>query len=172
MTVSEKHLLILAYITTGQLDFTLEQERNTGDGKFYTDYLRDEFYKQSNDGQQYKKLQIPLRKRGKNYELENLNVQQQAVVICALDAVIKFFNNNIDYKPFRATVVGCGGTGKCFIINTIIVLIRKYTNRNDTVKVAAPYGRTSYNVQGCTLHRCLSLLVNVATLCQPLSDDK
>ena len=113
-----------------------------------------------------KELKISLT-TGENYKLESLNVQQQAVVMCVLYAVIKNFNNNFDYKPFRARVVGCGGIGKCFIINTIIVLIRKYTNRNGTVKVAAPCGGAAYNVQGCTLHRCLSLSVNVTKLCQP-----
>ena len=111
-------------------------------------------------------------KKGKNYELDSSNVHHQAVVICALDTVIKFLNNDIDYKNFHATVVGCGGMGTSFVINTLIALIRKYTNRNDTVKVAAPCGGAAYNVQGCTLHRTLSFSVNATKLCQPLLHDK
>jgi len=53
--------------------------------------------------------------------------------------------------------MGGGGTGKSFIINTIISIIRKMTNANDTVQVAAPTGAAAYNVQGCTLHRLLKV---------------
>ena len=99
-----------------------------------------------------------------------MNPAQKAVVICAMDTIIKFLNNDPDYKPLRATVVGSGGTGKSFIINTLISLVRKYTQCNNSVKVAAPTGGAAYSVQGCTLHRCLSLSVNIKTLSEPLNE--
>ena len=122
---------------------------------------------------QLRTLHIPLHKDNTTeYSIKDLNPAQQAVVICALDTIIKFLNNDPDYKPFRATVVGSGGTGKSFVINTLISLVRKYTQCNNSVKVAAPSGGAAYNVQGCTLHRCLSLSVDTKALSKPLPEER
>jgi hypothetical protein len=48
--------------------------------------------------------------------------------------------------------VGCGGTGKSYIINTILTIVRKLTKRNATILVGAPSGAAAYNVQGSTQH--------------------
>jgi hypothetical protein len=56
--------------------------------------------------------------------------------------------------------MGCGGTRKSFIINTIISIVRNMTQTNDTVKVGAPSGAAAYNVQGSTLHRLLGINVS------------
>jgi hypothetical protein len=56
--------------------------------------------------------------------------------------------------------MGCGGTGKSFIINTIISIVRNMTQMNDTIKVGAPSGAAPYNVQGSTLHRLLGISVS------------
>ena len=69
-------------------------------------------------------------------------------MIAATDTIVKFLKNVKKYKPLRATVMGCGGTGKSFIINIIILIIRNMTQMNDTVKVGAPSGAAAYNVQG------------------------
>ena len=86
--------------------------------------------------------------------------------------MIKFITNNPNYRPLRATVLGCGGTGKSHIINTLVLLVRRLINYEDSIKVAAHSGGAAYNVQGCTLHRLLSLSVNTKTLCKILSDDR
>ena len=86
--------------------------------------------------------------------------------------MIKFLHNNKTYKPLQATITGYGGTRKSFIINTIISIIWKYTNKNDTVHVADPSGGAAYNVGGCTLHRCLNLQVDAKELSTPLKDEK
>ncbi|KAL7554827.1 hypothetical protein ACHAWF_018360 [Thalassiosira exigua] len=51
-------------------------------------------------------------------------------------------------------------------------VMRKYTQLNDTVKVAAPSGGAAYNVGGCTLHRCLNLSVDPEQLAKDLSHEK
>jgi hypothetical protein len=81
-------------------------------------------------------------------------------VIASIDTIVKFLKNDKKYKPLRATVMGCGGTGKSFIINTIISLVRNMTQMNDTVKVGAPSGAAAYYVQGSTLHRLLGISVS------------
>ena len=107
-------------------------------------------------------LNIPQQKDGKAYTIDKLSGQQKEIVLAAVDTIIKFLNNDKDYKPYRATIMGGGGTGKSFIINTIISIIRKMTTCNDTVQVAAPSGAAAYNVQGCTLHRLLSITPKAA----------
>jgi hypothetical protein len=56
--------------------------------------------------------------------------------------------------------MGCGGTGKSFIINTIISIVRNMMQQNDTIQVGAPTGATAFNVQGSTLHRLLGINVS------------
>jgi hypothetical protein len=77
-----------------------------------------------------------------------------------IDTIIKFLWNEESYIPFQATVVGCGGTGKSYIINTILTIVRKMTKRNTAILVGAPSGAAAYNVQGSTLHHLLGIGVS------------
>ncbi len=77
-----------------------------------------------------------------------------------IDTIIKFLLNEESYIPFWATVVGCGGTGKSYIINTILTIVRKKTKRNTTISVGASSGAADYNVQGSTLHHLLGIGVS------------
>ena len=142
---------------------------DTMEGTLYTEYLKEVFY-----GDQTKddKVVIPRNRNGQHYDIEDMNKEQQTIVICAMEAVVKFLTNDSTYKPLRATVVGCGGTGKSFVINTLVSIMRRYTKCNDSIKVAAPSGGAAYNVGGCTLHRCLKLSVKAEDLSKPLNDDK
>ena len=137
----------------------------------YTDYLKDIFYGSTSEGDD-EPLLIPTRGIDEEYSLTDLNPEQQMIVISALEPVVKFLTNDPTYKPLRATVIGCGGTGKSHIVNTLITLVRKYTRRNDTVRVAAPAGGAAYNVGGCTLHRCLNLAVDNKILAKSLDAEK
>jgi hypothetical protein len=56
--------------------------------------------------------------------------------------------------------MGCGGTGKSFIINTIISIIRQLTQKNSSIQVGAPTGSTAFNVEGSTLHCLLGINVS------------
>ena len=78
----------------------------------------------------------------------------------AIDAVMKFLNNDPDCRPMRATVMGSGGTGKSFIINAIVSMVRKLTCSNDTVQIAAPSGAAAFNIQGSTIHTLLGVRAN------------
>ena len=81
------------------------------------------------------------------------------MVYNAVDTVIKFLNNDPSYKPMRATIMGSAGTGKSFIINTIISMARKLTGSNETVQIAEPSGAAAFNVQGSTIHNLLGVRV-------------
>ena len=56
--------------------------------------------------------------------------------------------------------MGCGGTEKSFIINTISSIVRNMTQMNHTVKVGAPSRAAAYNVQGSILHCLLGISVS------------
>ena len=53
--------------------------------------------------------------------------------------------------------MGCAGTGKSFILNTIISIVRTMTQLNDSILVGAPTGAAAFNVQGSTLHCLLGI---------------
>ena len=55
--------------------------------------------------------------------------------------------------------MGSGGTGKSFIINTIISMVRSLTDSNGTVQVAVPSGGAAFNVQSSTIHNLLGVTV-------------
>lgn len=139
----------------------------TAEGEEYLNDLQKRYY---TDRESSLSLNLPKTRHGENYSIDNLNYEQKIIVLGAVDAVIKFLTNDPLYKPFRATVLGCGGTGKSFIINTIITIIRQLTKNNDSIKVAAPTGGAAYNVQGCTIHRLLN--VDVDRPWRKLSDDR
>ena len=101
-------------------------------------------------------LVIPTQKDGTPYSVKG-SPQQEEIVYTAVDTIIKFLDNDPSYRPMRATVMGCGGTGKSHIINTIIGMVRTLTNSNNTVQIAAPSGAAAFNVQGSTLHSLLNI---------------
>ena len=105
-------------------------------------------------------LVIPTQRDGRPYDIETMSTEQKKIVYAAIDTIIKFLNNDPTYRPMRATVMGSGGTGKSYIINTIIAMVRSITSSNDTVQVAAPSGSAAFNVQGSTIHNLLGVRVS------------
>ena len=51
------------------------------------------------------------------------------------------------------TIVGAAGTGKSYVINMLVTLIRQLTNINDSVIVCGPTGAAAFNINGKTLHK-------------------
>jgi len=62
-----------------------------------------------------------------------------------------------DFKPLRMTVIGMAGTGKSRLINTLVSVIRKMFESNNSVHVAAPTGAAAHSVNGQTIHRIFSV---------------
>jgi phage/plasmid-associated DNA primase len=92
----------------------------TIEGKKYLEQITKQYY---NDSKDHNNIQIPAQKDESDYTLDVLSEQQQAVVLTSINTIVKILNNNTKYKPLRAIVMGCGGTGKSFIINTIISIV-------------------------------------------------
>jgi hypothetical protein len=61
------------------------------------------------------------------------------------------------FVPLKLTVPGSAGTGKSFIINTIVSFMRGMLDDNDVVHVVVPTGMAAFNVLGGTLYRFTGL---------------
>ena len=130
------------------------------DGTLWVDKIRSEHDSAVKDqAEAVDKLVIPKQRNGDDYDAEQMSDEQKEIVYSAVDTVTKFLNNDPSYKPMRATIMGSAGTGKSFIINTIISMVRKLTGSNDTVQIAAPSGAAAFNVQGSTIHNLLGVRV-------------
>ena len=130
------------------------------DGTLWVDKIRAKHASAVKDqAEAVDKLVLPKQRNGNKYDAEQLSDEQKAIVYIAVDTVVKFLNNDPSYKPMRATVMGSAGTGKSFIINTIIYMVRTLTSSNDTVQIAAPYGAAAFKVQGSTIHNLLGVRV-------------
>jgi predicted nucleic-acid-binding protein/DNA replication protein DnaC len=131
------------------------------DGTSWVDSIREQHVNAVKDqAQAVDNLVIPTQKNGDAYDIEMLSDEQKSIVHDAVHTVMKFLTNDPNYKPMRATVMGSGGTGKSFIINTIISMVRTLTCSNDTVQIAAPSGAAAFNVQGSTIHNLLGVRVS------------
>ena len=138
-----------------------EQRNVTIDGTSWVDTIQQQHNKAIKDqANAVENLVIPTQSNGNAYDIETLSNEQKNIVYDAVDTVMKFLNNDPDYKPLRATIMGSGGTGKSFIINTIISMVRTLTCSNDTVQIAAPSGAAAFNVQGSTIHNLLGVRVS------------
>src|SRR5687768_17130320 len=61
------------------------------------------------------------------------------------------------YTPLRMTLCGVAGSGKSTLINTLVTVIRKITQRNNSVYVCCPTGSAAFNAGGETCHRLFSI---------------
>jgi hypothetical protein len=75
-------------------------------------------------------LKIPKTKDGKEYSIESMAPEQKNVVLAVIHTIIKFLKNDKAHVPIRATIMGCGGTGKSYFINMILTVIRNMTGSN------------------------------------------
>lgn len=108
----------------------------------------------------HNKLRIPLKKNGKKYKLKHLNNDQFKIAFIILSKIKEWIDlehaskeEKKRFKPLRMTVLGCAGSGKSVLINTLVGCIRKMFNNNNSVLVTAPTGAAAYNVGGQTIHR-------------------
>jgi hypothetical protein len=104
-------------------------------------------------------IRLPKNKDGNEYTINSMDTEQQHVVLAAVNTILRFLRNDNKYIPLQTTVMGCGGTGKSYIINTILTIVRKMTRSNTTLMIGAPSGSAAFNVQGSTLHHLLGISV-------------
>ena len=89
--------------------------------------------------------------------MDKLVGNQRAVFASVMNNLIDLINytkrKTRQYKPLRMTVLGKGGTGKSYVINTIVTEVRKLFKINGSVVVVAPTGSAAYNVGAQTIQR-------------------
>ena len=134
-----------------------EERLTTIDGKEYLNQTAKLYYNSKDSPDTDSNLKLPKTKDGKDYSIASLAPEQKIVVLAVIDTIVKFLKNDNDYVPIRATIMGCGGTGKSYIINTILTIVRQITRSNSTLMVGAPSGTAAFNVQGSTLHHLLGI---------------
>ncbi len=94
-----------------------EERLTTIDGKEYLNQTAKLYYDSKNSTDTDITLNIPKTKDGKDYTIESLAPEQKNVVLAVMDTIVKFLRNDKNYVPFRGTtIMGCGGTGKSYII--------------------------------------------------------
>jgi hypothetical protein len=81
-----------------------------------------------------------------------LNPKQELV----LRLVSKAFQDN---NQLKLIVTGAGGTGKSFLIHTIVKYSNYYFGSSKSTLVMAPTGVAAYNIGGTTIHQGLGLVV-------------
>ena len=105
-------------------------------------------------------LRIPKKTNGEEFKLEDLNEDQFKIAYVILKKIKEWLSlvsateaRKKQFKPLRMTVLGCGGTGKSVLINTLVSCIRNIFQYNNSVLVTAPTGAAAYNVGGSTMHK-------------------
>ena len=102
-------------------------------------------------------LQIPRQQNGKEYSMDELVGNQRAVFTTVMNNLIDWINyakgKTSQYRPLRMTVLGKGGTGKSYVINTIVTQVRKLFKINGSAVIVAPTGTAAYNVGAQTIQR-------------------
>ncbi len=132
-----------------------EERLTTIDGKEYLNQTAKLYYNCNNSANTDNTLKIPKTKDGKEYSIKSMATEQKDVVLAPVNTIVRFLKNDTCYTPFCATIMGCGGTGKSCIINTILAIIRHMTRSNATLLIGASSGSAAFNVQGSMLHHLL-----------------
>ena len=108
---------------------------------------------------------IPKKENGDHYELDDLFEDQQYIAFRVLETIKKWLTckNVNEFEPLRCTINGQGGTGKSVLLNTLVSVIRRFSQSNNVVFAAAPTGTAAFNVNGLSEidGRCLSSVVRV-----------
>ena len=99
--------------------------------------------------------QIPRHFDGRDYAIENLALDQRETLVHVLQVLRQYCDGQIENEDevFCLTVSGGAGSGKSTWINTLVTLIRRLFNSNDSIGVYGPTGSAAYNAGGETINR-------------------
>ena len=103
---------------------------------------------------------IPTKLNASTYNLHELTDEQSYIAYTVLDKILEWLkfptknkkDPNVIFCPLRMTVIGKAGTGKSYLIHTLVTAIRKFTGMNDSVILTAPTGAAAYHINGHTIH--------------------
>jgi hypothetical protein len=136
------------------------RQLTTIDGKEYLNQTAKMYHNSNDSAGTDNILKIPNTKDGKEYSIESMAPEQKKVVLAVIHTITKFLKNDKAYVPIHATIMGCRETGKSYIINMILAIIRNMTGSNATSLIGAPSGAAAFNVKGSTFHHLLGIGVS------------
>ena len=111
-------------------------------------------------------LDIPLRADGSEYRVEDLADDQKAAMVEVISQIKDYCENKLNSgdQTLRLTVSGVAGSGKSTWINTLVTLIRRLFQDNDSIGVYGPTGSAAFNAGGETINRGFRVPINVNSL--------
>jgi hypothetical protein len=112
-------------------------------------------------GTDVSEVDVPVRKVDEevvHYNIRDATASQSAVIYKVFGKIREWMeweagDQKSKFVLLRLTVCGAAGTGKSFIIYTIVSYMIRMFDDNDVVQVVAPTGMSAFNVLGETLHR-------------------
>jgi hypothetical protein len=121
----------------------------------------------NNSGTDVSDIDIPVRKVDEevvHYNIRYATSSQSAVLYKVFGKIREWMewkagDQNSKFVPLRLSVRGAAGTGKSFIINTIVSYMRLMFDDNDVVHVVAHTGMSASNVLGETLTLIMHFLI-------------
>ena len=97
-------------------------------------------------------MNIQIRPCGNTYRIHDLNGDQRQVLGYILREIKRYIEDPKSFKPIRMKVIGKAGSGKSFVINTLVSVVRKMFQSNTICHVVAPTGVSAFNAGGSTIH--------------------
>src|SRR5687768_2968326 len=112
-------------------------------------------------------LQIPQRftqqHRLEDYTIDTCRDDQKGVLAYILQYFKTWFKSDKTsdasraFTPLRMTLCGVAASGKSTLINTLVTVIRKITQKTNSVIVCGPTGSAAFNAGGETCHRLFGI---------------
>ena len=140
---------------------TKERDPQKKDGSWLTDQIKVEKDLGLQGGEAHE-LRIPFTvdSRGNPvpYDVNSCNESQKEIILLILKKLHEYVHfkasgdDSKKFEPLRMTIMGQAGTGKSYLINTLVSITRTMFQDNDVIITTGPTGAAANNVNGKTMH--------------------
>ena len=92
------------------------------------------------------------------YDVNSCNKSQKEIILLILKKLQEYVqfkasdDSSKKFEPLRMTIMGQAGTGKSYLINTLVSITRTMFQDNDVIVTTGPTGAAANNVNGKTMH--------------------
>ena len=95
-----------------------------------------------------KDLHIPIKDDGTLYQISDLNYEQQKIAFAVMTKIIHWMKlpfkhqlqHEYTFQSLYMTIFGKAGSGKSFLIKTLITMVKQLSQVNNSVIVCGPTG--------------------------------
>ena len=111
-------------------------------------------------------LDIPVRSDGTEYLIEDLADDQKMALAAVVSKIRDYCSAGLmsPSETLSLTVSGVAGSGKSTWINTLVTVVRRLFNTNDSIGVYGPTGSAAFNAGGETMNRGFRIPIDIKTL--------